>query len=81
MRARFLQALIHHSFGLSLLLILSPLSLVVGEDLLTQARSLYEESDWEGVLRVVPPNAIDPPDLQYYRGMSLARLERWQQAK
>lgn len=81
MRARFLQALIYHSLSLSLLLIFSSVSVVVGEDLLTEARSLYEGSNWEGVLRVVPPSAIDPPDLQYYRGMSLARLEQWQQAK
>jgi hypothetical protein len=81
MRARFWQALIHYLFNLSLLLILSPLLVVFGKDLLTQAKSLYEASDWEGVLGVVPSDAIDPPDLQYYRGMSLARLERWQQAK
>ena len=74
-----LSSIIH--FSLSLLLIFSSVSVVAGEDLLTEARSLYEGSNWEGVLRVVPPSAIDPPDLQYYRGMSLARLERWQQAK
>ena len=82
MRARFLQALFILLFIVIFPLIAAPEAISSeGENLLPQAERLYQALDWEGVLRLIPPDSTAPPELQYYRGMALARLGQWQQAR
>lgn len=46
----------------------------------TAVRQLYESADWTGLLAAIPENSASP-DLCYYRGMALARLQRWTEAR
>lgn len=42
---------------------------------------LYKEHNWQDVVRLTPPEPGDPPSLDYYRGMALAKLKRFPEAK
>ncbi len=42
---------------------------------------LYAQQRWQDVVDAVPPESEHPADLDYYRGMALARLERWADAE
>jgi hypothetical protein len=48
---------------------------------LSEIKKLYEAADWEGVVRVVAESPAQPPDLLLYRGLALAHLQRWDEAK
>ena len=48
-------------------------------DLVLKASKLYAEQRWEEVA-ALPGASPHPAGLDYYRGMALARLERWDQA-
>jgi tetratricopeptide (TPR) repeat protein len=48
---------------------------------LSEMRNLYEAGNWDGVVRAVAQSPDEPPDLLLYRGLALARLERWDEAK
>jgi hypothetical protein len=50
-------------------------------ELLGSVKAMYTAADWNGVVRAVPESADYSPELDFYRGMSLARLERWQAAR
>jgi tetratricopeptide (TPR) repeat protein len=48
---------------------------------LSDIKNLYEAGNWDGVLRLVTQSPDAPADLLLYRGLALARLERWEEAK
>jgi tetratricopeptide (TPR) repeat protein len=58
-----------------------PASSSESEQLLSTVKSLYAAADWNGVLRAIPPSEHHSAELDFYRGMSLARLQRWQEAR
>lgn len=50
-------------------------------DRLANARRFYAEKDWDEVVRAASGAADAPAELDYLRGMALARLGRWQEAR
>ncbi len=50
-------------------------------DRLADARRLYAEKNWEEIVRVAGSAAEVPAELDYLRGMALARLGRWPEAR
>ncbi len=50
-------------------------------DLIAAAQRLYAEEHREEIVRLVGASSNHPAQLDYYRGMALARLERWEEAK
>lgn len=51
------------------------------EDLLATVKALYAAGQWEEVVRQTDGLTRSSADLDYYRGMSLARLNRWTYAR
>lgn len=52
-----------------------------GPSRLQQVRQRYQQHDWEGVVRLTEPRPGDPAEVDYYRGMALAKLKRWPEAR
>jgi hypothetical protein len=50
-------------------------------DTLARARELFQRGEWEELARLGQCAPDDPADLDYYRGMGLARLTRWAAAR
>lgn len=50
-------------------------------DRLAEARRLYAEKQWDEVIRVSSGVTDAPAELDYLRGMALARRGRWQEAR
>ena len=51
-------------------------------ELLPTVKRLYAEKRWDEIVRLAPVSSPEQPaELDYYRGMALARLERWKEAK
>ena len=48
---------------------------------LEQVKQLYAAQKWEDLARVAQGTPGQPAELDYYRGMALARLERWSEAR
>src|SRR5215471_4313163 len=48
---------------------------------LRAVKKLYSEEKWEEAAREARGPAEQPAELDYYRGMALARLERWKEAR
>jgi tetratricopeptide (TPR) repeat protein len=48
---------------------------------LFEIRKLYEAGNWGGVVRAVADSPEEPADLLLYRGLALAHLQRWEEAK
>ena len=48
---------------------------------ITEVKKLYEQQNWDAVLRAVPAQSQGPAELLLYRGLALARLERWREAR
>ncbi len=48
---------------------------------LSEIKTLYEAGNWDGVVRTVAQSPDEPAGLLLYRGLALARLERWEEAK
>jgi tetratricopeptide (TPR) repeat protein len=48
---------------------------------LSETKKLYEAENWDGVVRAVAQSPEQPADLLLYRGLALAHLERWEEAK
>jgi tetratricopeptide (TPR) repeat protein len=48
---------------------------------LSEVKNLYDTGNWEAVVRSIPQSPEAPPDFLLYRGLALARLERWEEAK
>jgi tetratricopeptide (TPR) repeat protein len=49
--------------------------------LLTSIRALFASGEWEDVVRLSAALPDAPAELDYYRGLALARLDRWQEAR
>lgn len=47
---------------------------------LAQVRQLTASSNWEGILCLVPSAEVSP-ELCFYRGLALSRLQQWEQAR
>ena len=48
---------------------------------LSEIKKLYEAGNWDGVVRAVAQSPEEPADLLLYRGLALAHLQRWEEAK
>jgi tetratricopeptide (TPR) repeat protein len=69
-----------------LLLLLLPMRILAqsgdpAAENLSEIKKLYEAGNWEGVARAVTESAAEPLDLLLYRGLALAHLQRWDEAK
>ncbi len=51
------------------------------EDRLQTAQRLYCEKKWEETVQAASENSAQLPEFDYLRGMALAHLERWQEAR
>ncbi|PYV44887.1 MAG: hypothetical protein DMG06_04565, partial [Acidobacteria bacterium] len=50
-------------------------------ELLAAIKNLYQGEQWEAVLKLAPVSPDQIAELDYYRGMALARLQRWEEAR
>ena len=50
-------------------------------DRAADVKVLYEADRWEAVVNAVPESPDNPPQLELYRGLALAHLERWAEAQ
>ena len=50
-------------------------------DRIAAVRRLYDEGHWEEAARLAQGASDQPPELDYLAGMSLARLQRWKDAR
>jgi len=50
-------------------------------DQVAEAKKSYGQQDWAEILRLAPPGEGHPAELDFYRGLALARLKRWDEAK
>ena len=69
-----------------LLLMLLPCSGVAQKavppaDKISQVKKLYDSGRWDGVVQAVPESPDEPAGLELYRGLALARLQRWDEAR
>jgi tetratricopeptide (TPR) repeat protein len=48
---------------------------------LSETKKLYDAGNWDGVVRAVAPSPDVSADLLFYRGLALAHLQRWEEAK
>ena len=48
---------------------------------LSEIEKLYEAGNWDGVARAVPQSPEEPADFLLYRGLALAHLQRWEEAR
>ncbi|MGH9436152.1 MAG: hypothetical protein ACRD06_09155, partial [Terriglobia bacterium] len=48
---------------------------------LALVQRLYAAKRWNDIVRLTSPEPRDPPAVDYYRGMALARLARWKEAR
>jgi tetratricopeptide (TPR) repeat protein len=49
-------------------------------DKTTEVKKLYEAGRWNDVVQAVPESVDVPADLELYRGLALAKLQRWDDA-
>jgi len=49
-------------------------------ELLATIKTLYQSGQWEAVTRQISAASSDSAELDYYKGMALAHLQRWQDA-
>ena len=74
---------IRNTFLVFVVLLLSVAQFAVGADdmqRLAIVKKLYQEQNWEEVLRAAQGPADQTADFDYYAGMALAHLERWKEA-
>jgi Tetratricopeptide repeat len=45
------------------------------------AKRLYQQKRWEALVKKFPDSPTFSADIEYYRGMALARLKRWSEAR
>ncbi|MDE3110612.1 MAG: hypothetical protein KGL02_11805, partial [Acidobacteriota bacterium] len=48
---------------------------------IAQIKSLYDSRRYDAVVDAVPESPNEPADLELYRGLALAQLQRWDEAK
>src|SRR5262249_12536687 len=53
----------------------------LGESATTRVEQLYQARNWSGILELIPESSQNSPHLDFYRGMALAHLERWNEAE
>ena len=58
----------------------APASQAADPGLVKELQALIEAREWERVLRILPQSAEVPAELDYYRGLALAGLQRWGEA-
>ncbi len=80
-RSRIIQFALAVLFGLSRAACARPVQSGTPRDQEAEIRSLYARQQWEAILRKIPRSAKGPADLKYYRGMALAHLGRWAEAR
>jgi tetratricopeptide (TPR) repeat protein len=51
------------------------------DERLAEIKRLYAAGQWVKVICLAAPEADGPADLDYYRGMALAKLKRWREAE
>lgn len=54
---------------------------VASEENLSAVKQLYDAGKWADVIRLVPQSPDQPADLELYRGLALAQLQRFPEAK
>lgn len=47
----------------------------------SELKKLYDAGKWHEVLRQAPTGPAAPPDADFYRGLALAKLQRWGEAR
>lgn len=53
-----------------------------GANVTANVKALYDSGQWDAVLEAIPESLENPPaELQFYRGLALARLQRWAEAR
>lgn len=50
-------------------------------DRISEVKKLYDAGRWSDVVQAVPESPDEAADLELYRGLALARLQRWEEAK
>jgi tetratricopeptide (TPR) repeat protein len=50
-------------------------------DRISEVKALYDAGRWLDVVQAVPESAEEPADLELYRGLALAHLQRWGEAR
>jgi hypothetical protein len=50
-------------------------------DKVFEVKKLYDAGRWNDILQAVPESTEDSADLELYRGLALAQLERWEEAR
>jgi tetratricopeptide (TPR) repeat protein len=55
--------------------------LAPADDRAANIKTLYNAKNWEVVVQAVPESPDNPPQLQLYRGLALAQLQRWAEAR
>lgn len=50
-------------------------------DKISQVKKLYDDGRWSDVVQTVPESPDEPADLELYRGLALAKLQRWDEAR
>lgn len=48
---------------------------------IAQVKKLYDSAQWAAVVQAVPESPDEPASLELYRGLALAQLHRWDDAK
>ena len=48
---------------------------------LDSVKQLYDQKNWGEIVRIVPPSAENSAQLDLYRGLALAQLQQWSQAR
>jgi hypothetical protein len=51
------------------------------DDRVARVKALYDSGQWEAVVQAVPDTADIPAQLDLYRGLALAQLQRWTEAQ
>jgi tetratricopeptide (TPR) repeat protein len=51
------------------------------KDKIGHVKSLYDSGQWNAVVQSVPESPDEPADLELYRGLALAQLQRWKDAE
>lgn len=51
------------------------------KDRLPEIKQLFEAGRWNDVVQALPESPYLEADLQFYRGLALARMERWEEAE
>src|SRR5882762_2535945 len=50
-------------------------------DRISQIKQLYDVGRWSEVVQAVPEAAGESADLEFYRGLALSQLQRWEEAR